>query len=195
VPLAHLDRPFDYLVPADDDGRAPGVPGAGALRRPTGGRVPAGARRRRPATPGGSRFLDRVVSRGTGARPGRGPAGPASPTGTRDARGRAAAGDPAPARPRRGRAGTATRDAGLAPIRPRVGAAGEGAGAVGELPRGPAFLRALRDGKAPRAVWAALPGEDWPARFAEALAAAHAAGRGAWPSSPTPATSTASTPR
>ena len=31
--------------------------------------------------------------------------------------------------------------------------------------------RALADGRAPRAVWSALPGEDWPARLAEAVAA------------------------
>ena len=44
---------------------------------------------------------------------------------------------------------------------------------------GSAFLRALADGRAPRAVWSALPGEDWPTRVAEALAATAAAGRGA----------------
>ncbi|SDL24170.1 replication restart DNA helicase PriA [Glycomyces sambucus] len=44
---------------------------------------------------------------------------------------------------------------------------------------GEAFLRALHDTKSPRAVWTAVPGEDWPARFAEAAAATAAAGRGA----------------
>jgi primosomal protein N' (replication factor Y) len=47
-----------------------------------------------------------------------------------------------------------------------------------EYPAGPAFLRALADGRAPRAVWSALPGEDWPARFAEAAAATVQSGRG-----------------
>jgi primosomal protein N' (replication factor Y) len=42
-----------------------------------------------------------------------------------------------------------------------------------------ALLRALGDGKAPRAVWTALPGEDWPARLAEAAATCLAGGRGA----------------
>ncbi len=44
---------------------------------------------------------------------------------------------------------------------------------------GPAFLGALADGRAARAVWSALPGEDWPARIAETVRAAHEAGRGA----------------
>ncbi|MCD0446701.1 primosome assembly protein PriA [Glycomyces sp. A-F 0318] len=44
---------------------------------------------------------------------------------------------------------------------------------------GEAFLRAVREGKAPRIVWSALPGEDWTSRLAEAAAAAAAAGRGA----------------
>jgi primosomal protein N' (replication factor Y) len=59
-----------------------------------------------------------------------------------------------------------------------------GAGGAGatpgwrDYPAGPAFLRALSDGRAPRAVWSALPGEDWPARFAEAAAATVRSGRG-----------------
>jgi primosomal protein N' (replication factor Y) (superfamily II helicase) len=44
---------------------------------------------------------------------------------------------------------------------------------------GEAFLRAVGDGRAARAVWSALPGEDWPARVAAAVAVARAAGRGA----------------
>ncbi|WP_374209795.1 primosome assembly protein PriA [Glycomyces sp. TRM65418] len=44
---------------------------------------------------------------------------------------------------------------------------------------GDAFLRALRETKSPKAVWSALPGEDWPARLAEAAAATAASGRGA----------------
>jgi primosomal protein N' (replication factor Y) len=45
-------------------------------------------------------------------------------------------------------------------------------------PAGEALLRALADGRAPRAVWSALPGEDWPARIADAAAATAASGRG-----------------
>ncbi len=44
---------------------------------------------------------------------------------------------------------------------------------------GAAFLAALGTGRAPRAVWTALPGEDWPARLAGAVRASLAAGRGA----------------
>ena len=44
---------------------------------------------------------------------------------------------------------------------------------------GGAFLEAVTQGRPVRAVWQALPGEDWPARMAEAAATARAAGRGA----------------
>ena len=44
---------------------------------------------------------------------------------------------------------------------------------------GSAFLNAVRDGKPARAVWAALPGEQWPARLAEAVRATVDGGRGA----------------
>ncbi len=56
---------------------------------------------------------------------------------------------------------------------------------------GPSFLAAIgasqsrprapvgRSAKPPRAVWSALPGEDWPRRIAEAMQATLAAGRGA----------------
>ena len=46
-------------------------------------------------------------------------------------------------------------------------------------PTGPGFLRALGGGRAARAVWTALPGEDWPARIAEAVIATLHGGRGA----------------
>ncbi|HWD02599.1 MAG TPA: primosomal protein N' [Amycolatopsis sp.] len=45
--------------------------------------------------------------------------------------------------------------------------------------RGPAFLDAVADGKPANAVWQALPGENWPRRLAEAAAVAAACGRGA----------------
>ncbi len=43
---------------------------------------------------------------------------------------------------------------------------------------GTAFLAALADGRAPRAVWSALPGEQWPERIAEAAACTLRGGRG-----------------
>ncbi|MEO3818913.1 primosomal protein N' [Plantactinospora sp. B24E8] len=54
---------------------------------------------------------------------------------------------------------------------------GDGAG-WRNYPAGPGFLRALADGRAPRAVWNALPGEAWAERFAEAAAATVGSGRG-----------------
>nr|WP_202540390.1 primosomal protein N' [Streptomyces sp. SID4937] len=45
--------------------------------------------------------------------------------------------------------------------------------------QGPAFLRALAEGGAPRAVWTALPGPHWPAEIARAVAATLSSGRGA----------------
>lgn len=48
----------------------------------------------------------------------------------------------------------------------------------GIYPAGAAYLHALELGKPARAVWSALPGEDWPARIAEAAAATVRGGRG-----------------
>ncbi|GAA2941829.1 primosomal protein N' [Kitasatospora cinereorecta] len=45
--------------------------------------------------------------------------------------------------------------------------------------QGPAFLRALTEGGAPRAVWTALPGPHWPEEIARAVAATLSSGRGA----------------
>jgi primosomal protein N' (replication factor Y) len=44
---------------------------------------------------------------------------------------------------------------------------------------GAAFAGALRSGGSPRAVWTALPGEEWETGLARAAAATHASGRGA----------------
>ncbi|TDC18448.1 primosomal protein N' [Streptomyces sp. 8K308] len=52
-------------------------------------------------------------------------------------------------------------------------------GGWARYPQGPAFLQALAAGDAPRAVWTALPGPHWPDELARALATALAAGRGA----------------
>ncbi|MEU4240459.1 primosomal protein N' [Actinoplanes sp. NPDC026619] len=67
---------------------------------------------------------------------------------------------------------------GLAAVLP----AGKGLPAAGgwdSYTAGPAFLRALEDGRGVRAVWGALPGEDWATRIAEAAAATVRAGLGA----------------
>lgn len=52
-------------------------------------------------------------------------------------------------------------------------------GGWARYPKGAGFLRALADGAAPRAVWTALPGPGWPDELARAMAAALASGRGA----------------
>ena len=46
-------------------------------------------------------------------------------------------------------------------------------------PTGPLLLSAVAEGHAARAVWTALPGEDWPTRLAELCQAALSGGRGA----------------
>ncbi|MEV0203435.1 primosomal protein N', partial [Nonomuraea sp. NPDC050691] len=54
------------------------------------------------------------------------------------------------------------------------------AGPWGSYPTGPSFLAALRDGRAPRAVWQALPGaRGWAPEVAEAVRATLDGGRGA----------------
>ena len=51
-------------------------------------------------------------------------------------------------------------------------------GSWGRYPTGPGFLAALAQGRAPRAVWSALPGPSWPAEVAAAVQACAASGRG-----------------
>lgn len=70
--------------------------------------------------------------------------------------------------------GGAVGDGGLEDTAP-AGGDGDGWGAY---PAGVSFLRALARGRDARAVWSALPGEDWPARIAEAAAATVRGGRG-----------------
>ncbi len=67
----------------------------------------------------------------------------------------------------------------LGPAAPAEPGRASGPGGWATYPAGAAYLRAVADGRAPRAVWTALPGEDWPARLAEAARAADASGRGA----------------
>jgi primosomal protein N' (replication factor Y) len=227
IALAHLDRPFDYLVPerlAED-----AVPGC-RVRVRFAGQLTGGYLLERAASsehPGRLAALERVVS----------PEPVLSPeiaalarevadryAGTmadvlrlaippRHARVEAAAPSPEPAHPEpagqlagaradelagpAGRlAGPAGRPAGLAgrPGGPGEYLAGPGdhvavpgrpaaalppePGPWGRYSSGRAFLAALADGRAPRAVWSALPGTHWPEEIARAAAAATAGGRG-----------------
>jgi primosomal protein N' (replication factor Y) len=175
VPLPHLDRPFDYLVADSDDEAA--QPGVRVRVRFAGQLVGGFLLERAESSPHEGRlaFLDRVVSAERVL-------------------------DPEVARLARA---VADRYAGNlsdvlrlavpprhARVESQVAAADAAPGAApaisvdaspgwGDYTAGASFLRALADGRAARAVWGALPGEDWPARIAEACAATVRAGRGA----------------
>ncbi|TDC82716.1 primosomal protein N' [Micromonospora sp. KC606] len=236
VPLPHLDRPFDYLVPAAlDAGALPGV----RVKVRFAGQLVDGWLLERVAESTHPRlaYLEKVVSpepvlAPEVARLARAVAdryagsladvlrlavpprharvekeSPAVPAGAAVATGAA---EPPPVADRPGAGG---RDApvDVEPVRPEPAAAaavsdpvgsgraaaaavpdpvGSGRAAGGsapmvdprgwrDYPAGPTFLCALTDGRAPRAVWSALAGEDWAARYADAVAATVAGGRGA----------------
>ena len=172
VPLAHLDRPFDYTVPAAMADQA--VPGARVKIRFAGQDVD-GYVVERAATSGHSGSLAplrRVVS----AEPVLTPQVAALSAdiaeryaGTRSDVLRLAV----PAR----HATTEQQPSAPAPAFTRDVGAGEAAWALHEP--GVAFLRHLAEGAAPRAVWTAAPATDWPVLVAHAVAATYAAGRGA----------------
>ncbi|MFV2114930.1 primosomal protein N' [Micromonospora sp. LOL_025] len=182
VPLAHLDRPFDYLVPAELDADA--VPGVRVKVRFAGQLVDGWLLERADDSghTGRLAYLEKVVS----------PEPVLAPEVARLARAVADryAGSLAdvlrlavPPRHARVEKDVRARAAvpGVDSAVPGVDSAVPGVDldAWRDYPAGPALLRALADGRAPRAVWSALPGEDWPARYAEAVAATVAGGRGA----------------
>ncbi|NJC72762.1 primosomal protein N' [Planosporangium thailandense] len=171
VPHAHLDRPFDYLVPESLDAQT--VPGTRVRVRFSGQLVDGYVLERvdDSAHTGRLAFLERVVS----------PEQVLHPEIARLARavadrygGTLADVLRLAVPPRHARAeGKAETTAGIA------AAAHPTDSGWSAYPAGAAFLRAVADGRPARAVWSALPGEDWPARLAEAAAAADAGGRGA----------------
>jgi len=169
VPLAHLDRPFDYLVPERlHDQARPGV----RVRVRFAGQLVDGYildRADESEHTGRLAYLERVVSPELVLRP------------EIATLARAVADRYAGTLADVLRSAVPPRHARAEQAPPPVGPAGPGAGRAhwDHYPTGDAFLRALGDGKAPRAVWTALPGEDWPGRFAEAAAVADAHGRGA----------------
>ncbi|WP_203940356.1 primosomal protein N' [Spirilliplanes yamanashiensis] len=171
--LAHLDRPFDYRVPAElDEAAQPGV----RVKVRFAGKVADGWVLDRAETSDHDRlaWLEKVVS----------PERVLTPELITLARAVADryAGNlsdvlrlAVPPRHARVEAEpTAADDDAGAPEVPPVDPAG-----WGRYPAGAAFLRALADGRPPRAVWSAMPGEDWPARYAEAAAETVRSGRGA----------------
>jgi primosomal protein N' (replication factor Y) (superfamily II helicase) len=178
IPLAHLDRPFDYLVPQRLDGSA--VPGC-RVRVRFAGKLTSGFLLERAAAsehPGRLAYLERVIS----------PEPVLTPEIAMIAREVADryAGTLADVL----RLAIPPRHAGAESAGPAVGgpaAAGERAaglppwpepGPWERYPAGPAFLAALAERKAPRAVWSALPGPFWPQEIARAAAAAASAGLG-----------------
>ena len=180
VPLAHLDRPFDYLVP--ERLAAAAVPGC-RVRVRFAGQLTGGYLLERVAAsehPGQLAYLERVVS----------PEPVLSPEIAALAREVAdrCAGTLADVLrlaipPRHGGA-----EAGPGPGHPPEpgpgrpseppSRAGPERGLWARYPAGQAFLTALAQGRAPRAVWSALPGPDWPDEIAAAAATAASAGRG-----------------
>ena len=185
VPLAHLDRLFDYLVP--ERLAATAVPGC-RVRVRFAGQLTGGFLLERAGAsehPGRLAYLERVVS----------PEPVLSPeiaalarevadrcAGTladvlrlaippRHAGAESAGGPPAEAAGGRQPSGTGDGQP-LGPL-PRPSP-----GPWARYPAGKAFLAALAEGRAPRAVWSALPGPLWPEEIAIAAAAAGSAGRG-----------------
>ena len=169
--VPHLDREFDYLVAADQSDDA--QPGVRVRVRFHGRLVDAFVLERRSDTDHSGKlgWLDRVIS--------------AEPVLTPDIRrlADAVAARYVGTRPDVLRLAIPPRHAGvekkpqpeLAPLTPPpVDESG-----WARYGRGEQFLAAIREGRAARAVWQALPGEHWALRLAEAAAATVHAGRGA----------------
>ena len=169
VPLPHLDRPFDYLVPStlDADVRV----GSRVRVRFAGQLVDGYVLERTARSEHGGRlaYLERAV----GGEP------VLTPETTKLFRAVADrwAGNfvdvvrlGVPSRHARAEANNDP------PADPPPAPTSTGFGRYGT---GPAFLRAAADARPARAAWSALPGEDWPTRIAEALQTVLATGRGA----------------
>ena len=172
ISLAHLDRPFDYLVPAGlDEAAVPGcrvrVRFAGRLidgylleRIPTSEHQGKLARLERVTSPEPVLTpeifdLARVVAdryAGTLADVLRLAIPPRHATAERETPGTGTPRDPVPKRP--------------------------DPGSWARYPAGQAFLAGLAEGRPVRAAWSALPGPEWPAEIAIAAATTAAAGRG-----------------
>ena len=175
VALAHLDRPFDYRVPAHlDDAAVPGV----RVRVRFAGRLVDGFLLERVADTdhaGRLAWVDKVVS--------------PEPVLTAEVATlcRAVADRCAGVLADVLRLAVPPRHARVEAERPAEPLAEPAAGSSaepapagwGRYPRGPALLDALAGGRAAHAVWQALPGESWADRLADAAAATLAAGRGA----------------
>ncbi|MBI3689012.1 MAG: primosomal protein N' [Actinobacteria bacterium] len=169
VSLPHLDRPFDYLVPSTLSDSV--VPGCRVRVRFSGQLVDAVVLERVAHSTHGGRlaWVERAVSAE--------PVLAAEIAGLARAVADRWAGSMADvlrlALPRR-HASVESRPPG-GPVLPPAPPDATG---WQRYPAGAAFLRALGSGRAARAIWQALPGEDWPGRLAEATQASLSAGRG-----------------
>lgn len=161
VSLPHLDHPFDYLVPERLDADA--VPGCRVRVRFRGKLVDGFLLKRLPTSEfhGNLMWLERVVSPEPVLSPGL--LELAENVAERYAGTLSDVLDLA-IPPRHARTEKeAPREASRPPEAPD-------ASGWGRYQHGTSFLAAVRDGRAARAVWQALPGEDWPARLAEVAA-------------------------
>ncbi|OZM72999.1 primosome assembly protein PriA [Amycolatopsis antarctica] len=170
VPLAHLDRTFDYRVPATMAERA--VPGARVRVRFAGQLVDGFVAERAATTEhkGTLAFLDRVTS----PEPVMGPALATLCRTVADRYGGTLIDVLRLAIPPRHAKAEAEEPRRPAPVPERPDAAG-----WTRYPRGESFLGAVAAGRQANAVWQALPGEDWPVRLAELAATVASTGRGA----------------
>jgi primosomal protein N' (replication factor Y) len=184
ISLPHLDRPFDYLVPAALDAAA--VPGCRVRVRFAGQLVDGYLLERTQESEHQGRLarLERVVSpepvltpeifdlaravadryAGTLADVLRLAIPPRHATAEKEA----PLAPPAPIAPP---TAPLTPQAPARPARPELGT-------WVRYPAGEAFLAALAEGRPVRAAWSALPGPHWPAEIAVAAQAAAVAGRG-----------------
>lgn len=171
LPLAHLDRPFDYAVPvAMADGA---VPGARVKVRFGGQDVDGFVVARSAASEHDGRLapLRRLVS----------PEPVLSPAVATlcEQVAQRYAGVSADVRRLAVPPRHATTEKSASPPEPPLSTASGGCEeAWAAYPAAAAFIAHLRNGQAPRAVWGTGPGEDWPALLAHLAGVALAAGRG-----------------
>jgi primosomal protein N' (replication factor Y) len=180
VPFAHLDRPFDYLVPAAMAAEA--VPGARVRVRFAGRLVDGFVLERLECSEHDGRLaaLHKVIS----AEP------VLAPQVARLARAVAdryagtladvlrLAVPPRHAATEKAAAAEPDTTGRTGPEEPSAGAAPPDPGEWPRYPAGPSWLAALAAGRSPRAVWWAPPGPAWPGMLATAARATLAAGRG-----------------
>ena len=172
ISLAHLDRPFDYLVPASMDETA--VPGCRVRVRFAGQLVDGYLLDRTQTSEHQGRLsrLERVIS----PEPVLTPEIFALARSVADRYAGTLADVLRLAIPPRH--ATAEREAPTTPEAPDAAPSRPAPGSWTRYPAGETFLAALAEGRPVRAAWSALPGPEWPAEIAIAAATTAGAGRG-----------------